>query len=121
MTIIFSANSRRLAMMFNKETESLTDEEILLKFPTWCRKSDAYIDLQENTDLAVDRVVLSENDGVSKRAGDHLYKYLSKGYVCLGNYTGKPKPDMSHLGVLVVKRIPKVGFYLDIVNQQRRT
>ncbi|MBG0757384.1 hypothetical protein [Vibrio cidicii] len=66
MTIIFSASSRRLAMMFNKETESLTDEEILSKFPTWCRKSDAYRSLQEKADLAVDRVALSEIDGISK-------------------------------------------------------
>ncbi len=113
MTIIFSENLQYMAMMFNQETDSLTNQEILIKFPEWSRLSEAYGDLQAQSDLAVDRIDLPDNVEAPKLAGEHLYKYLSKGYVCLGNYTGNPKPDMSHLGVLTVQRLPSVGFFIN--------
>jgi hypothetical protein len=116
MTIIFSASSQRFAMMFNEKTDSLDDLEILSKFPEWVRESDAYTNLKQQLDLSVDRIELPETKNASHLAGDHLYKYLSKGYLCLGNYVGNPKPNMSHLGILSVKRVPKVGFFIDMHN-----
>ena len=113
MTIIFSVDRRYLAMMFNKKTYSLTDKEIIANFPEWYRKSDSYDDLKTQEDLTVDRIDLPQSEEAARLAGDHLYKYLSQGYICLGNYTGKPKPNMSHLGVLTVRRMSGVGFFID--------
>ncbi|OZT85950.1 hypothetical protein CIK04_04620, partial [Vibrio sp. 03_296] len=36
----------------------------------------------------------------------------SRGYICLGDFTGQPKPDLSQWGVRSVRKLPKVGFGL---------
>lgn len=100
-------------MLFNRNTLTMDDDKLLADLPKWLRKADAYDVFKQALDLSVDRVQLSaDNREASKQGGDLLFSYLSKGYLCLGNYIGKPKPDMSHHGVLTVLREKGVGFYI---------
>lgn len=115
MTIIHSPSLMHMAMMFNIRTNDMTDEDILDNFPNWVRKAESYDELKSQRDLCVNRIELSDDELQAKReGGDFLYSYLSQGYTCLGKFKGKPTPDMSHLGVSTVRRITKVGFYIDL-------
>ncbi|MEZ8985709.1 hypothetical protein OAI_21595 [Vibrio cyclitrophicus FF160] len=111
MTIICSEKIKQIVMMFNLETLSMTDQQILEEFPNFVRTSDAYDNFKMQNDLTVNRTKLPVNESDAKRiGGDFLYSYLVRGYVCLGNFIGKPTPDMSHQGILTVQRIRRVGF-----------
>lgn len=113
MCVISSPDLKQIVMLFNKNTLDMSDDDLLLDLPKWLRKSLSYDVFKQQKNLSVKRVTLNELETVaSTQAGDLLYSYLSDGYTCLGNFVGKPKPDMSHYGVHTVKREKGVGFYI---------
>jgi hypothetical protein len=113
MCTICSPELKQIVMLFNLETIGMSDDKLLLNLPKFVRKSEHYDNFKLATDLSVSRVALSIDDKIAaKEAGDLLYSFLANGYTCLGNYIGRPNPDMSHHGILTVLRRKGMGFYI---------
>ncbi|CAM3084736.1 hypothetical protein [Vibrio rarus] len=114
MLIVSSEQQKRLIMLFIAKKASMSDKALLNNLNAYEVKSSVYAAFKQAPDLRVERILLPAFDDKNAKllGGDFLYRYLSKGYICLGNYTGKPKPDLTPWGVRSVRMLPKVGFGL---------
>ncbi|PMH46733.1 hypothetical protein BCU68_01475 [Vibrio sp. 10N.286.49.B3] len=113
MIIISSEQQKRMMMIFSKTTSNMSDKVLLNNIDDWEVKSQAYPAFKAARDHRVERVTLSENPFLNKdEAGDFLYLYLKKGYICLGNLTGDPKPNLAPWGVRSVRKLKNIGFGL---------
>ncbi|GAD79056.1 hypothetical protein [Vibrio ezurae] len=114
MLIVSSEQQKRLIMLFIRKKASMSDKALLNNLDAHQINSSVYPAFKQAFDLRVERISLPAYDEkVAKhQGGDFLYRYLSKGYICLGNYTGEPKPDLTPWGVRSVRMLPKVGFGL---------
>lgn len=113
MIIVSSEQQKRIMMIFSKTTAKMSDKALLSSLDTWAVKSEAYAPFKTARDHRVERIALSPNDNHAKNeGGDFLYTYLKKGYICLGNLTGEPKPDLAPWGVRAVRKLKNVGFGL---------
>ncbi|GEM77820.1 hypothetical protein [Vibrio superstes] len=114
MLIVSSEQQKHLIMLFIRKKASMSDKALLKNLDAYDVKSSAYSAFKMAPDLRVERIHLPFSDEKSAKlqGGDFLYRYLSKGYICLGNYTGQPKPDLTPWGVRSVRMLPKIGFGL---------
>ncbi|EPB3091731.1 hypothetical protein ACRFDB_004493, partial [Vibrio vulnificus] len=114
MIIVSSEQQKRLIMIFSRTTSQMSDKALLNDLSSYSVNSSVYPAFKATSDLRVDRIKLPFGDDRrgSLEGGDFLYRYLSRGYICLGDFTGQPKPDLSQWGVRSVRKLPKVGFGL---------
>ncbi|MFS2265211.1 hypothetical protein P5V88_22400, partial [Vibrio vulnificus] len=114
MIIVSSEQQKRLIMIFSRTTSQMSDKALLNDLSSYSVNSSVYSAFKAASDLRVDRIKLPLGDDRrgSLEGGDFLYRYLSRGYICLGDFTGQPKPDLSQWGVRSVRKLPKVGFGL---------
>ncbi|GAB7220360.1 hypothetical protein [Vibrio comitans] len=114
MLIVSSDQQKRLIMLFIRKKVSMSDKALLKNLDAYSVNSSVYPAFKLASDLRVERISLPFADEKTGKllGGDFLYRYLSKGYICLGNYTGQPKPDLTPYGVRSVRMLPKVGFGL---------
>ncbi|MCD9496872.1 hypothetical protein [Photobacterium carnosum] len=113
MCVIDSPKLKQIVMLFNKSTLTMSDDEVILNLTFWVRKSESYDVFKQDKNLRIKRIFLNKSKAVAaKQAGELLYNYLSDGYTCLGNFIGQPKPNISQFGVLNIKRIKGIGFYI---------
>ncbi|MCW8345458.1 hypothetical protein MD535_05355 [Vibrio sp. ZSDZ65] len=114
MLIVSSEQQKRLIMIFSRTTAKMSDKALLNDLDAHNINSSVYPAFKTARDLRVERIqFITGNDKAnSLDGGDFLYRYLSKGYICLGNYTGQPKPDLTPWGVRSVRMQPKIGFGL---------
>ncbi|AXX59592.1 hypothetical protein NB574_11525 [Vibrio vulnificus] len=114
MIIVSSEQQKRLIMIFSRTTSQISDKALLNDLSSYSVNSSVYPAFKAASDLRVDRIKLPFGDDRrgSLEGGDFLYRYLSRGYICLGDFTGQPKPDLSQWGVRSVRKLPKVGFGL---------
>ncbi|EGR0102352.1 hypothetical protein FR278_21445 [Vibrio vulnificus] len=101
-------------MIFTCTASQMSDKALLSDLSSYSVNSSVYPAFKAASDLRVDRIKLPFGDDRrgSLEGGDFLYRYLSRGYICLGDFTGQPKPDLSQWGVRSVRKLPKVGFGL---------
>ncbi len=114
MIIVSSERQKRMIMIFGRMRAKVSDKVLLNNLDSHQVNSTAYPAFKKATDLRVERIQLpfaDEKTG-SLDAGDFLYRYLSKGYICLGDFEGQPKPNLTPWGVRSVRRLPKIGFGL---------
>ncbi|WP_261817193.1 hypothetical protein [Vibrio gallicus] len=114
MLIVSSEQQKRLIMIFSRTTAKMSDKALLQDLNSHPIKSSVYPAFKTARDLRVERIKLPVGDDktASLNGGDFLYRYLAKGYICLGDFTGQPKPDLSPWGVRSVRKLPKIGFGL---------
>lgn len=114
MLIVSSEQQQRLIMIFSDTTTKVSDKEIIRNLDAYPVNSSAYLAFKAAQDLRVERIFFPSGDDKtgSLAGGDFLYRYLSKGYICLGDLVGKPKPDLSPWGVRSVRKLARVGFGL---------
>lgn len=114
MLIVSSERQKRLIMIFSRTTAKMSDKALLNDLDSHKINSSAYPAFKTATDLRVARIRLPLGDDKTGAldGGDFLYRYLAKGYICLGDFVGQPKPDLSPWGVRSVRKQPKVGFGL---------
>ncbi|GEM_PF-5764844 len=114
MLIVSSERQKRLIMLFSNTTSKMPDKALLKDLDSHKINSSAYASFKVASDLRVERISLplADNKTAALDGGDFLYRYLSKGYICLGDFTGQPKPDLSPWGVRSVRKQPKIGFGL---------
>lgn len=114
MFIVSSERQKRLIMIFSRTTAKMSDKALLNDLDSHKINSSAYPAFKTATDLLVARIRLPQGDDKTGAldGGDFLYRYLAKGYICLGDFVGQPKPDLSPWGVRSVRKQPKVGFGL---------
>lgn len=114
MLIVSSERQKRLIMIFSDKTAKMSDKALLNDLNSHQINSTAYPAFKTATDLRVERIRLIDGNDKENalEGGDFLYRYLSKGYMCLGNYVGKPKPDLTPWGVRSVRMQPRIGFGL---------
>ncbi|MDR9830476.1 hypothetical protein RCJ22_33365 [Vibrio sp. FNV 38] len=114
MLIISSEQQKRLIMIFSQTAAKMSDKAFLNTLDSHQVNSSVYPAFKAATDLRVERIQLPRGDDrtASLEGGDFLYRYLAKGYICLGDYAGQPKPDLAGWGVRKVRKQPKIGFGL---------
>jgi hypothetical protein len=114
MLIVSSEQQKRLIMLFSRKTAKLSDKALLQDLNSYQVNSSVYPAFKTASDLRVERIRLPVGDdkNASLNGGDFLYRYLAKGYICLGDFVGQPKPDLSPWGVRSVRKQPKIGFGL---------
>ncbi|MCG6305395.1 hypothetical protein K6U21_14575, partial [Vibrio vulnificus] len=114
MIIVSSEQQKRLIMIFTRTASQMSDKALLSHLSSYSVNSSVYPAFKAALDLRVERIKLPFGDDRrgSLEGGDFLYRYLSRGYICLGDFTGQPKPDLSQWGVRSVRKLPKVGFGL---------
>jgi hypothetical protein len=114
MLIVSSEQKKHCIMLFIRKKAKMSDKVLLKNLDTYQVNSNAYPAFKLASDLRVERISIPFGDDRtgSLEGGDFLYRYLSQGYICLGNYTGQPKPDLTPWGVRSVRMLPGVGFGL---------
>jgi len=114
MLIVSSEQQKRLIMLFSRTTAKMSDKALLKDLDSYQVNSSVYPAFKTAPDLRVERIRLPFGDdrNGSLDGGDFLYRYLAKGYVCLGDFVGQPKPDLTPWGVRSVRKQPKIGFGL---------
>lgn len=114
MLIVSSERQQRLIMLFSRTTVNTPDKVLIKDLDAYAVNSSVYPEFKRATDLRVERIRLSVGDDrkASVDGGDFLYRYLARGYICLGDFAGQPKPDLSGWGVRSVRKLPKIGFGL---------
>ena len=114
MLIVSSEQQMRLIMLFSRTTAKMSDKALIKDLDAYKVNSSVYPAFKNAQDLRVERIKLPFGDDktASLEGGDFLYRYLAKGYICLGDYSGQPKPDLSAWGVRSVRKQPRVGFGL---------
>ncbi|MBA5763211.1 hypothetical protein H2O73_12685 [Vibrio sp. 404] len=114
MLIVSSERQKRLIMLFSRTTAKMSDKALLKDLDSYQINSSVYPAFKTAPDLRVERIRLPYGDdrNGSLDGGDFLYRYLAKGYVCLGDFVGQPKPDLTPWGVRSVRKQPKIGFGL---------
>lgn len=114
MIIVSSEQQRRIIMLFSSALAKSTDKNLLQNLDSYPVNSSVYPVFKAANDLRVERIRIPVGDDRtgSLDGGDFLYRYLSKGYICLGDFVGQPKPDLSPYGVRSVRKQPKIGFGL---------
>lgn len=114
MIIVSSEQQKRLIMIFSRTTAKMPDKALLNDLGSYQVNSTAYPAFKAASDLRVERIKLPFGDDRtgSLDGGNFLYRYLSRGYICLGDHVGQPKPDLAQWGVRSVRKLPKVGFGL---------
>lgn len=114
MIIVSSERQKRLIMIFARMKAKMSDKALLKNLDAYDINSTAYAAFKKAPDLHVERIHLPFGDDRtgSLDGGDFLFRYLSKGYICLGDFEGQPKPDLGPWGVRSVRRQPKIGFGL---------
>ncbi|WP_434999827.1 hypothetical protein ACRZ5S_18330 [Vibrio scophthalmi] len=114
MLIVSSEQQMRLVMLFSQTSARMSDKAIIQDLASYPINSTVYPAFRAASDLRIERIRLPLGDDKSAalNGGDFLYRYLAKGYICLGDYAGKPKPDLSPWGVRSVRKQPRIGFGL---------
>lgn len=114
MLIISSEQQKRIVMLFSRTTAKMPDKALLKTLDSYQVNSSVFPQFKMAQDLRVERIRIPVGDDRtgSLEGGDFLYRYLSKGYICLGDFVGQPKPDLTPYGVKSVRKQPKVGFGL---------
>ncbi len=114
MIIVSSEQQKRLIMLFSRTISKMPDKALLNDLGTYQVNSTVYPAFKAASDLRVERIKLPFGDDKrsSLEGGDFLYRYLSRGYICLGDFKGQPKPDLTQWGVRSVRKLPKIGFGL---------
>jgi hypothetical protein len=114
MLIVSSEQQKRMIMIFSETTAKQSDKAIINDLNAYSVKSTAYPSFKTARDLRVERISFPKGDTKtgSLEGGDFLYRFLAKGYICLGDFTGQPKPDLSPWGVRSVRKLAKIGFGL---------
>lgn len=114
MLIVSSEQQMRLVMLFSQTTVKMSDKAVIQDLASQPINSSVYPAFRAAQDLRIERIrlPLGDDKSASLNGGDFLYRYLAKGYMCLGDFVGKPKPDLSPWGVRSVRKQPKVGFGL---------
>ncbi|ACH67035.1 conserved hypothetical protein [Aliivibrio fischeri MJ11] len=114
MIIVSSERQKRMIMIFSRIKAKMSDKALLNSLDSRQVNSTAYPAFKKAPDLRIERIYLPFGDDKtgSLDGGDFLYRYLSKGYICLGDFEGQPKPDLTPWGVRSVRRQPKIGFGL---------
>ncbi|KII75383.1 hypothetical protein [Vibrio renipiscarius] len=114
MLIVSSEQQMRLVMIFSQTSAKKSDKAVIQDLASHSVNSTVYPAFKVASDLRVDRIrlPLGDDKSASLNGGDFLYRYLAKGYMCLGDFVGQPKPDLSPWGVRSVRKQPKVGFGL---------
>lgn len=114
MLIVSSEQQKRLVMLFSRTTANMSDKALLKDLNSYQINSSVYPAFKVAQDLRVERIRLPVGDDKngSLDGGDFLYRYLAKGYICLGDFVGQPKPDLSPWGVRSVRKQPRIGFGL---------
>lgn len=114
MLIISSEQQMRLIMLFSRNLAKQSDKALIKGLDAHPVTSSAYPAFKAATDLRVERITLPVGDdkNAALEGGDFLYRYLAKGYICLGEHKGDPKPNLAAWGVRSIRKLPKVGFGL---------
>ncbi|HCZ9282783.1 TPA: hypothetical protein O4H39_004325 [Vibrio alginolyticus] len=114
MVIVSSEQQKRLIMIFSRTIAQVSDKALIKDLDSHPVNSSVYPAFKTASDLRVERIRLPFGDdrNGSLEGGDFLYRYLAKGYICLGDFVGQPKPDLSPWGVRSVRKQPKIGFGL---------
>ncbi|EEX92123.1 hypothetical protein VIOR3934_13697 [Vibrio orientalis CIP 102891 = ATCC 33934] len=114
MIIVASEQQKRLIMIFSRTTAKQPDKALIKDLDSYKINSSVYPAFKAASDLRVERIRLPFGDDKNSAldGGDFLYRYLAKGYICLGDFVGQPKPDLSPWGVRSVRKQPKIGFGL---------
>ncbi|SON49873.1 conserved protein of unknown function [Vibrio tapetis subsp. tapetis] len=113
MIIIASEQQKRLIMLFGKTMAKMSDKAVINDLNNHDVKSTEYPRFKTATDLRVERIQIPANPKTAELdCGDFLYRYLSKGYVCLGEHKGQPKPNLEAWGVRSVRKLRNIGFGL---------